>query len=112
MQYGLHSDFLYWLGLTVAPDAMIRSLLATDPALVHAATFQEQARVREILQLIQPVSLRADGFTNDAAQAGAPPLMPFERMNPRSGPCCPATWGKIPITFPDHREFERRAVLS
>jgi 2-hydroxy-6-oxonona-2,4-dienedioate hydrolase len=80
MQYGLRSDFLYWLGLTVAPDAMIRSLLATDPALVHAASFQEQARVREILQLIQPVSLRADGFTNDAAQAGAPPLMPFERI--------------------------------
>ena len=80
MRYGLRSDFLFWLGLNLAPDVMIRSLLATDPALVHAAAPEEQARVRRILELIQPVSLRADGFTNDAAQAGAPPPMPLERI--------------------------------
>ena len=34
--YGLRSDFLFWLGMTMGEDAMIGTLLATDPALVHA----------------------------------------------------------------------------
>jgi pimeloyl-ACP methyl ester carboxylesterase len=81
MKYGLRSDFLFWLALALAPDAMTRSLLATDPRLVHAAAPEEQARVRAILDAIQPVSLRAGGFVNDAAQAGAPQPMPLERIS-------------------------------
>ena len=34
--YGLRSDFLFWLGMTMGEDAMIGTLLATDPELVHA----------------------------------------------------------------------------
>jgi pimeloyl-ACP methyl ester carboxylesterase len=81
MRYGLHSDFLYWAGLKTAREAMIRALLATEPALVRHASASEQERVNEILHLIAPVSLRADGFINDAAQAGAPPQMPLERIS-------------------------------
>ncbi len=78
IEYGLRSDALFWLGLMTAEDAMIRSLLATDPALVHAASPEEQARVRSILWDIQPVSLRADGLMNDAALAGDPAPMVLE----------------------------------
>lgn len=80
MQYGLRSDVLFWLGETLARDTMIRTLLATDPALVHRASPEERARVGGILASIQPVSLRADGLANDAAQAGAPPPMELDRI--------------------------------
>lgn len=80
IEYGLRSDFLYWLGLTIAEEAMIRSLLATDPTLVHRATPDEQARVRSILWDIQPVSLRADGLLNDARLAGDPSPMELGRI--------------------------------
>jgi 2-hydroxy-6-oxonona-2,4-dienedioate hydrolase len=73
--YGLRSDFLFWLGITTAEDAMIGTLLATDPALVHAASPDEQARVRAILHDILPVSDRARGLLNDGKLAGSPEPM-------------------------------------
>lgn len=73
--YGLRSDFLFWLGMTAAEDAMIGTLLATDPALVHAASPEEQARVRAILHDILPVSDRARGLINDRKLAGSPEPM-------------------------------------
>jgi 2-hydroxy-6-oxonona-2,4-dienedioate hydrolase len=73
--YGLRSDFLFWLGMTVAEDAMIGTLLATDPSLVHQAEPGEQTRVRAILHYILPVSDRARGLLNDGRLAGAPEPM-------------------------------------
>jgi pimeloyl-ACP methyl ester carboxylesterase len=73
--YGLRSDFLFWLGMTTAEDAMIGTLLATDPALVHAASPAEQARIRAILHDILPVSDRARGLLNDGKLAGSPEPM-------------------------------------
>lgn len=73
--YGLRSDFLFWLGMTTAEDAMIGTLLATDPKLVHAASPAEQARVRAILHDILPVSDRARGLLNDGKLAGSPEPM-------------------------------------
>ena len=81
MNYGLKSDFLFWAGIACAEDAMVRSLLATDPALVHRASPSEQARVRAILRDILPVSARARGLANDAALAGAPAPMALERIS-------------------------------
>jgi pimeloyl-ACP methyl ester carboxylesterase len=75
--YGLRSDLLFWLGMTLAEDAMIGTLLATDPALVHAAEPGEQARVRAILRNILPVSDRARGLINDGRLAGSPAPMPL-----------------------------------
>lgn len=71
----LQSDFLFWSAINAMPDTMIRTLLATDPALVHAASAEEQDRVRRILSGILPVSARAKGLVNDAGQAGDPQPM-------------------------------------
>jgi pimeloyl-ACP methyl ester carboxylesterase len=80
IRHGLRSDLLFWLGMTVAEDAMIATLLATDPALVHAAAPAEQARVRAILRGILPVSARARGLIEDGRRAGDPPPMALGRI--------------------------------
>jgi pimeloyl-ACP methyl ester carboxylesterase len=77
---GLRSDFLFWLGVTAAEGAMIGTLLATDPTLVHAANPDEQARVRAILHGILPVSDRARGLMNDGKLAGSPEPMALETI--------------------------------
>ena len=78
--YALRSDLLFWAGTVLAEDTMIRTLLATDPALVHAATPAEQARVRSILTEILPVSDRAKGLLQDGRLAGNPPPMDLGRI--------------------------------
>jgi 2-hydroxy-6-oxonona-2,4-dienedioate hydrolase len=80
IRHGLRSDLLFWLGVTLAEDAMIVALLATDPALVHAAAPDEQARVRAILRSILPISARAHGLLEDGRRAGDPPPMALERI--------------------------------
>lgn len=71
----LRSDFLFWAAIVALPDTMIRTLLATDPGLVSAASPAERARVHAILRGILPVSARAEGLLNDAALAGDPAPM-------------------------------------
>ena len=61
------------LGLGFASSAAY----ATDPALVAAASPEEQARVAGILRDILPVSRRTSGLRNDAALASNPPPMDF-----------------------------------
>lgn len=80
MRHALRSDFLFWAGMELAEDTMIRTLLATDPALVHAASSEEQARAREILHAILPVSARAEGLLYDARRAGDPPEQALDRI--------------------------------
>jgi len=80
IDHGLQSDFLFWAGMSVAQDAMIGALLATDPALVRAAAPAEQARARAILRDILPVSDRARGFAHDARFAADPPPQALERI--------------------------------
>lgn len=77
---GLRSDFLFWLGLVTAESAMTGALLATDPALVAAASPEEQARATSILWDILPVSDRADGLLNDGRLAGNPAPMALETI--------------------------------
>jgi pimeloyl-ACP methyl ester carboxylesterase len=81
IEYGLKSDLLYWLGMKTAEDAMISTLLATDVALVRAASAKERTRARTILADILPVSARAQGLLNDAALTGAPRPMPIETIS-------------------------------
>lgn len=80
IDHGLQSDFLFWAGMSVAQDAMIGALLATDPALVRAAAPAEQARARAILCDILPVSDRARGFAHDARFAADPPHQALDRI--------------------------------
>ncbi len=77
MRHALGSDFLFWAGLTLAEDRMIATLLATDPALVHAATPDERQRARDILSGILPIGARVRGLLNDSAQAGNPVPQPL-----------------------------------
>ena len=61
------SDFLFWAGLHVARDALIKTVLATPPAQVAAASRRERARVNTMLDNILPVSARAAGLRSDSA---------------------------------------------
>jgi len=80
MRFGLRSDFLFWLGLLAAPRAMTRTLLATDPRVVTAASPDEQARVKKILWDILPVSARVHGLMNDTRLASHPLPMALDRI--------------------------------
>lgn len=77
--YGLRSDFLFWSAMKLNEQALIGSVLATDPALV-AHDAGERARVREILHNILPVSARADGLANDGRLAGDPAEMALDAI--------------------------------
>ncbi len=77
----LGSDFLFLSAISAFPDQIIQTLLATDAALVRAASAEEQARVRNILKSILPVSERADGLLIDARLAGDPPQMSLGRIS-------------------------------
>jgi pimeloyl-ACP methyl ester carboxylesterase len=61
----LGSDFLFWAGLHVARDSLIRHVLATPPEQVAAASEQERARVNDLAERILPVSSRAAGLRDD-----------------------------------------------
>jgi pimeloyl-ACP methyl ester carboxylesterase len=79
-EHALKSDFLFWAGIAAAEEAMIGSVLATDPALVKAASAEERARVHSILRNILPVSARASGFVIDAKHAADPRPMALEEI--------------------------------
>jgi 2-hydroxy-6-oxonona-2,4-dienedioate hydrolase len=61
----LGSDFLYWTGLHVARNALIRHVLATPPEQVAAASAEERARVNDLAERVLPVSRRAAGLRDD-----------------------------------------------
>jgi 2-hydroxy-6-oxonona-2,4-dienedioate hydrolase len=61
------SDLLFWAALHVARDQVIKTVLATPPELLTAASAAEQARVDAMLRSILPVSLRAQGLISDTA---------------------------------------------
>ncbi len=60
------SDFLFWAGLHVARDQVIKYVLATPPEQVTNASLQERARINAILDHILPVSARAAGLRSDS----------------------------------------------
>jgi pimeloyl-ACP methyl ester carboxylesterase len=61
----LGSDMLFWAGLHVARDPLIRHVLATPPAQVAVASEVERARVNDLADRILPVSSRAAGLRDD-----------------------------------------------
>jgi 2-hydroxy-6-oxonona-2,4-dienedioate hydrolase len=60
------SDFAFWMGYKIAPKMMIKTILATPPATVSAATKDEQIRISSTLDHLLPVSSRSQGILNDA----------------------------------------------
>lgn len=76
----LNSDFAYWSALNTAPETLIGTLLATDPALMSRVNQTERARAFAILSEIMPIGARAKGMLNDAKQAGHPAAMDFAKL--------------------------------
>jgi pimeloyl-ACP methyl ester carboxylesterase len=73
----LRFDLLFWLGLRLAPDFMLRGPLATDPSLLETASADERARIAAVLRTILPVSERAEGIAFDSLTAGRPEPVPL-----------------------------------
>lgn len=76
----LNSDFAYWSALNIAPETLIGTLLATDPALMAKVSKAERARAFAILSDIMPIGARAKGMLNDAWQAGHPAALNFAQL--------------------------------
>ena len=67
MMQMIGSDFVFWAGLHVARDTIIKLVLATPPELLPSASSQERARINRMLANILPVSARAAGLISDTA---------------------------------------------
>lgn len=76
----LGSDFWFWSLSRLAPWQMIRTLLATDPALLDRVPEAERNRAMTILNQIFPISRKAAGLRNDGFWAGAPSLTAFDQI--------------------------------
>ncbi|MEO5629017.1 MAG: alpha/beta hydrolase [Thermomonas sp.] len=63
------SDFLFWSGIHVARDQVIKVVLATPPELLAHASPQERARIDSMIDNILPVSQRAVGLRSDTASS-------------------------------------------
>lgn len=76
----LRSNFLYWAATRLAPETLVRALLATPPEIVARAGAAERARVRKVMELALPVSRRRLGLLNDARVTSALVRYPLERI--------------------------------
>jgi 2-hydroxy-6-oxonona-2,4-dienedioate hydrolase len=63
----LRSDLVFWAARHAAPNAFIRSILATPPEDLKKVSKAERERVMRMLDEILPVSPRRLGLLNDAA---------------------------------------------
>jgi len=76
----LGSDFWFWSLSRLAPEQMIRTLLATDPALLDQVSEAERSRALAILDQIFPISRKVDGLRTDGFWAGTPSPTAYERI--------------------------------
>jgi 2-hydroxy-6-oxonona-2,4-dienedioate hydrolase len=76
----LGSDVWFWSLARLAPRQMIRTLLATDPALLDLVSDSERQRASAILNQIFPISRKVNGFKTDAFWAGTPSPTTFDRI--------------------------------
>lgn len=76
----LGSDGMFWALSRLTPGQMMRTLLATDPALLETASFEERLRAQTILDQIFPISRKIDGLRNDGYWAGTPSPTAYKRI--------------------------------
>ncbi|MGJ3262679.1 MAG: alpha/beta fold hydrolase [Salinarimonas sp.] len=76
----LDSDPAFWALSTMAPEQMICTLLATDPALLDQVGPEERRRAGLILEGIAPIGRKIEGLRNDAVRAGAPSATAYEHI--------------------------------
>lgn len=74
----LGSDFAFWALSRLARRQMMRTLLATDPALLDMVSEEERLRARTILDQIFPISRKIDGLRTDGFWAGTPSPTAYE----------------------------------
>lgn len=80
VEYVLKCDFLFWLGITLVRNPMIRSVLATNPALVAAASSNERQRAYDILWNILPIRERSQGLLNDTRFTSTPQSIALDQI--------------------------------
>jgi len=76
----LTSDAWFWGFATFAPDILLRTLLATDPALLDRVSLEERRRADLIREGLTPISRKTDGLRNDGFWAGTPTETAFETI--------------------------------
>jgi len=76
----LKSDFLFWVAPRIARNAMLQAILGTPPSVLKNASVEERARIAEVLDHIQPLSMRRLGLINDASIVGSLPRYELERI--------------------------------
>ncbi len=76
----LKSDLMFWLSTKVARDQTIRSILATDPAIIATADPRERQRADDMLDNILPITERSEGLRNDGRFAGQPRTVDYDRI--------------------------------
>jgi 2-hydroxy-6-oxonona-2,4-dienedioate hydrolase len=76
----LGSDTGFWLLSSIGRGQMIKTLLATDPALLDNAGAEERRRADSILDGIMPISRKIKGLGNDAIWSGEPTTLAFEKI--------------------------------
>ncbi len=76
----LGSDFAFWSLSRLAPGQMIRTLLATDPALLESVPTEERFRAQTILNQIFPINRKIDGLRTDGFWAGTPSPTAYENI--------------------------------
>ncbi len=76
----LGSDLGFWTASSLAPRQMIRTLLATDPALLDRVAPEEKRRAALILAGLMPIGRKSDGLRTDAFWAGAPSPTAYGRI--------------------------------
>ena len=76
----LRFDFPFWAAIRFVPRLMVRTVLATDPALVARQPPQEQRRVRQVLWHVLPISLRFRGLRADGQAAASLGPAPYEQI--------------------------------
>jgi 2-hydroxy-6-oxonona-2,4-dienedioate hydrolase len=77
----LKSDFLFWAATKLAPDVMMRTILATPVDVFRNAPKDEQERAIEVLRHILPISPRERGLRNEMAVASALPRYDLEHVS-------------------------------
>jgi pimeloyl-ACP methyl ester carboxylesterase len=80
LEKAVRSDLLYWTALRAAPSLVVKTVLATPPEVLAAASAQEQARAREVMQHLLPLSRREQGLANDWAIGASIARYPLERI--------------------------------
>ena len=76
----LKSDFLFWIAPRIARNAMVQAILGTPRSVLKNASAEERARIAQVLDHIQPLSMRRLGLLNDVSIVGSLPRYELERI--------------------------------